>query len=342
MQQVFGIVVSVMQDTSASEVPPNTAATRIQRDESLRLQSKVLPLTVSVVILLFSLLAPTTIPRFRRVAVAHVPCKLGSICTPEQKRPLLDDGSQSRAIWDLPRYYMRTRFERGLDMAKPGASVTYLSEDPVVVYFDGVLEEEEIDAMIDAATPRLERSHVVSPDGSLEDDSSRTSSTAWLPINEDPRFPDIVDKCARLIGFTRLQSEEISVNKYERPPGATVAQQFLAHHDFFADDASLRHHAFDNCQRAATILIYLSDPIRGGETLFLRDGQAGAYDPNNPSHVRVTPKRGRVLAWFNCHPNTEKPDFSALHAGMPTEEGVKLTASLFIRNCTSSTPVSQT
>lgn len=312
---------------------PNARA--LQRNAAVRMQSMVVPVSVSVIALCLAMFAPTIIPRMRKQLLAKRPCKLGTICMPGQPRPYLNDGSESRAIWDTARYYMETRFERGLQSAKPGATVSFLSEEPVVVYFDGVLDDDEIDLMIKSAEPLFTRSRVVSEDGALVEDSTRTSSTAWLSIEDNPRFAGIVEKCASLIGFSAEQSEDISVNKYEKPPGVDVGGQYRAHHDFFVDDASLRHFKFDMCQRAATVLIYLTDTVRGGETLFLRDGNfASEYEPENPTHIRVTPKRGRVLAWFDCHPGSEKPDFSTLHAGLPIEEGVKLAATLFIRNCT--------
>lgn len=321
---------------AASEARRRPNARVMQRNAAARMQSMAVPISVSVVALCLALFAPMVIPRMRKQLLAKTPCKLGTICTPGQPRPLLEDGSESRAIWDTARYYMQTRFERGLQSAKPGATVSFLSSEPVIAVWDGVLEDDEIDLMINSAEPVFRRSRVASEDGSLVEDSTRTSSTAWLSIEENPRFAGIVEKCTSLIGFSADQSEDISVNKYEKPPGVEVGGQYLAHHDFFVDDASLRHFKFNMCQRAATMLIYLTDTVRGGETLFLRDGDfASGYDPENPSHIRVTPKRGRVLAWFDCHPDSEKPDFSTLHAGLPIEEGVKLAATLFIRNCTS-------
>jgi prolyl 4-hydroxylase len=127
------------------------------------------------------------------------------------------------------------------------------------------------------------------------------------------------------------------VNKYVKPPGE-AGQGFRPHYDYFVDESNLKHYRFDGCQRAATLLIYLSDNTSGGETLFMRDGRSADYNPYNPSHVKVTPKRGRILAWFNCHPLTEAVDGATLHAGVPIEEGVKLAATLFIRNCTASMP----
>jgi hypothetical protein len=239
------------------------------------------------------------------------------------------------------------------------------------VYFDGVLEEEEIDLLIEGASPRFERSRVVGPDGGLVDDKSRTSSTAWLYEHDDPRYRTIKEKVTGLIGFVADQSEDISVrkpphcttsrpfralcyqrltgwplatscpssqvNKYVKPPGE-AGQEFRPHYDYFNDEAQLKDHKFNGCERAATLLIYLSDTIRGGETLFIRDGHSASYNAHNPSHIQVTPRRGRILAWFNCHPLTEAVDGATLHAGVAIEEGVKLAATLFVRNCTARVP----
>lgn len=46
-------------------------------------------------------------------------------------------------------------------------------------------------------------------------------------------------------------------------------------------------------------------------------------DPTNPDHLIVKPKKGRVLIWFDMHPNTEKVDHRTLHGGQPVVKGQK-------------------
>lgn len=77
--------------------------------------------------------------------------------------------------------------------------------------------------------------------------------------------------------------------------------------------------------------------------MFIRDPDydfVADPDPSNPDHLIVKPKKGRVLIWFDMHPNTEKVDHRTLHGGQAVIKGEKSKfispASLslgFVRNC---------
>lgn len=263
----------------------------------------------------------------------NVACQLGDICPADAVRPTLSDGSISHSVWDLPRKLMNERF-KSVSETIPTASVNYMWDEPLVLYYDNVLTEEDIDLMINSATPRLTKSMVVGPDGKGAEDNTRTSDTAWLYMSEDPKIERIVQKVTTLAGFTPQHAEHIGVNRYK------PSQYFNPHHDFIQEH-QLEGGEFPGCQRSSTALIYLSDVEEGGETMFTRasdmDGRF-QYDANNPHHLRVKPKRGRVLVWYNMHPFTEKVDPRTLHGGSPVVSGIKMAATIFIRNCTRPTP----
>lgn len=81
------------------------------------------------------------------------------------------------------------------------------------------------------------------------------------------------------------------------------------------------------CQRAATVLAYLSDTEEGGETMFVRDthffDNLRPYTNDDEDMLVVKPKKGRVLVWFDEHPYTEKVDPTTLHGGQPVINGTK-------------------
>ena len=249
-------------------------------------------------------------------------CKLGEICASVQERPLLEDGRVSSAVWDKPRFLMRSKFSH-----TEGAKVSYIWEEPLVVYFDDVLDEDELNYLVDTATPRFERSKVAGPDGVPIPDKTRTSETAWIYMHESETARRIVNKVAKLAGFTAEYAEDIGINKYEK------SQEFRPHFDYMQEEQLGANNEFRNCQRSATILIYLSDVESGGETVFMRSG-GYEFDANNPDHLSISPKRGRVLVWYSMHPFTERVDDRTLHAGSPVEAGVKIASTVFLRNCT--------
>lgn len=115
----------------------------------------------------------------RKLLLFERPCRLGEICKDDAPRPLLDDGRDSHAVWDLPRYHVRTKF-RDVTKKHPEIQVSYLWADPVVVYFDNALSDDDIKLMLDIAERRFSPSTIVQPDGSSRPDTGRTSDTAWL------------------------------------------------------------------------------------------------------------------------------------------------------------------
>lgn len=121
------------------------------------------------------------------------------------------------------------------------------------------------------------------------------------------------------------------MNRYRK------GQYFSLHHDYM-NEAGVREDMMfpRGCQRAATVLAYLSDVESGGETVFIRDENydyKSEIDEKNPDHLVVKPKKGRVLVWFDMHPNRERVDERTLHGGQPVMKGEKIAATIFIRNC---------
>lgn len=267
----------------------------------------------------------------RKIAYGFSPCKLGDICDPAQKRPTLSDGRMSHSVWDAPRKHVDTRFEN-VKQLHPDINVTYLWEDPVVVYFDNAISQAEIDLILGIATPRFTPSTTVLADGTSVADSSRTSDTAWVFFDTyDPEVLPVVERLASLAGFASNNVESLGVNRYRK------SQYFNFHHDYIGDNGLVGDPAFpDVCERAATVLAYLSDVEEGGETVFVRDPNFdyGEIDESNPDHLVVKPKKGRVLVWFDMHPYRELVDDRTLHAGRPVVDGEKIAATVFIRNCT--------
>ena len=85
-----------------------------------------------------------------------------------------------------------------------------------------------------------------------------------------------------VMGIDPLLSETIQGQRY------AVGQQFKPHHDFFHVEADYwPEMARTGGQRTWTAMVFLNEPDGGGETFFEKAG------------VRVTPRRGNMLAWNN-------------------------------------------
>lgn len=145
------------------------------------------------------------------------------------KRPLLPNSEQSRAIWDIPRRLMNDGFRDVLKLY-PAATVNYVWNEPVVVYYDHVLTNEEVNLIAETVQERFKRSMVVDETGTPQIDTGRTSDTAWIYLTEAPRFNVIVNKLAALSGFTAKSAGHIRVNRWR------AGQYFNPQHHFLQEE----------------------------------------------------------------------------------------------------------
>lgn len=136
------------------------------------------------------------------------------------------------------------------------------------------------------------------------DPSFRTSESCNLDPH-DATVRAIEAKITKLVGIEPSHGETIQGQRY------AVGQEFRPHHDFFFTDQPYwpREEAMGG-QRTWTAMIFLNAPEAGGQTYFPTAG------------VRVTPRRGNILAWNNLDA-AGRPNHASLHQGMPVLAGVK-------------------
>src|SRR3546814_18902380 len=88
-------------------------------------------------------------------------------------------------------------------------------------------------------------------------------------------------------------------------------QHFRAHHDYFHESEYYwQRMKNEGGQRTWPAMIYLNDVAEGGATWFPTAG------------IRVAPKRGLLLAWYNMHPASTHEDMT-LPDGSTAEKGRK-------------------
>jgi prolyl 4-hydroxylase len=137
-----------------------------------------------------------------------------------------------------------------------------------------------------------------------EDSDFRTSDSC----NLDPTNPTVVrteTKITDLIGIDPVQGETIQGQRY------AVGQRFKPHFDFFHEtEAYWPEMMRTGGQRTWTAMVFLNDVEGGGETFFER------------AAVKVTPRRGNLLAWNNMDA-IGQPNQFALHEGKPVTAGTK-------------------
>jgi prolyl 4-hydroxylase len=183
---------------------------------------------------------------------------------------------------------------------------------PRVVVFGGLLSDDECEALVEEARPRLERSQTVdNATGGNEVNAARTSEGMFFSRGESPLIARIEARIATLLNWPVDHGEGLQVLRYR--PGA----EYRPHYDYFdpaqpGSPAVLRRGG----QRVATLVMYLRAPERGGATVF----------PD--VHLDVAPVRGSAVFFSYDRP---QPSTATLHGGAPVFEGEKWVATKWLR-----------
>uniref|UniRef100_A0A804P711 procollagen-proline 4-dioxygenase n=1 Tax=Zea mays TaxID=4577 RepID=A0A804P711_MAIZE len=230
------------------------------------------------------------------------------------------------------------------------ASVTQLSSRP-----SGFLSDTECDHLVSLAKGSMEKSMVADNDsGKSVASQARTSSGTFLAKREDEivsaiekrvaawtflpegnlHWVVVVCSCMHLDAHSLTadatvsgpeNAESLQVLRYE------TGQKYDAHFDYFHDRNNLKLGG----QRVATVLMYLTDVNKGGETVFPNaEGSHLQYKDEtwsecSRSGLAVKPKKGDALLFFNLHVNATA-DTGSLHGSCPVIEGEKWSATKWI------------
>ena len=186
---------------------------------------------------------------------------------------------------------------------------------PRVVVFGGLLSNEECDALIELARPRLARSETVdTATGGSEVHTARTSDGMFFERGETPLIDRIERRLAALVQWPVERGEGLQILRYR--PGA----QYQPHHDYFDPARPGTARILERGgQRVGTIVMYLNTPERGGATTFPDAG------------LSVGPTRGSAVFFSYDRPH---PATRTLHGGAPVLAGEKWVATKWLREGT--------
>lgn len=208
--------------------------------------------------------------------------------------PALDDGAMS------------------IDAGDRKVSVLVTLPDPQIVMFADFLSKNECDRLVETARPRMQRSLTTDmKTGHNKLDDVRTSRGMFFRRDENPLVRSIEARIAQLLSWPVENGEHLQVLHYR--PG----DRYEPHYDYFdpAAEGSASVLARGG-QRLATLLIYLREPERGGETTFPDLG------------LRFAAKRGCALFFSYDRPH---PSTKTLHGGAPVIAGEKWVATKWLR-----------
>jgi prolyl 4-hydroxylase len=183
---------------------------------------------------------------------------------------------------------------------------------PRVVVFGGLLSDEECEALIELAKPRLARSlTVATKTGGEEINADRTSNGMFFQRGETDLIRRIEARIASLLGWPEENGEGLQVLHYQ--PGT----EYKPHYDYFdPKEPGTPTILKRGGQRVGTLIMYLGEPEKGGGTVF-PDVQ-----------LEVAPKRGNAVffSYDRAHPATK-----SLHGGAPVIAGEKWIATKWLR-----------
>ena len=184
--------------------------------------------------------------------------------------------------------------------------------NPRVVVFGSLLSDEECDALIAAARPRMARSlTVATKTGGEELNADRTSNGMFFQRGENEIVKRLEERIAKLVNWPVENGEGLQILQYG--PGA----EYKPHYDYFdPNEPGTSTILKRGGQRVATLVMYLGEPDKGGGTTF----------PD--VHLEVAPKRGNAVffSYERAHPSTK-----TLHGGAPVIAGEKWIATKWLR-----------
>lgn len=201
---------------------------------------------------------------------------------------------------------------RQVDAGDRMVDVLVNMQSPRVVVFGNLLSDEECEALIADAEPRLKRSLTVETQtGGEALNEARTSDGMFFRRGETPVVERIEARIAKLLNWPLENGEGLQVLHYR--PGA----EYKPHYDYFnpAEPGTAKILQRGG-QRVGTLVMYLNEPEQGGGTTFPDVG------------LEVAPQRGNAVffAYDKPHPSTK-----SLHGGAPVISGEKWVATKWLR-----------
>ncbi|CAJ1946236.1 unnamed protein product [Cylindrotheca closterium] len=213
-------------------------------------------------------------------------------------------------------------------------SLKVLSVAPRAFLIEDFLSPEDCQAVIQLSQEqglKLSTLHTGATAKQTQDLSTRSSSNAWLPRDSNELTESIYSKAAQVMQldpelFQKYHdssahhhsiAESLQVVRYKKN-----GEQYQSHHDFVYPSINHRYQP----SRFATLLIYLNDVPKGGETRIPR-----ALNNYNSKGLEIRPKAGQAVLFYNMLEDGNMDDLSQ-HGSNPTDGHEKWLANLWVWN----------
>ena len=191
----------------------------------------------------------------------------------------------------------------------------YDNDKQMIAIVHDFISVDECEEILAYSWQNMERSSVASKDGKGEIHNGRTGSNTWLAHDASPVIKGVADRISQMVRMPLDNAEPFQVVHY------TENQEYDYHYDSFDENDEGYNEEYTNNggQRLITVLGYLRDVPKGGETGF------------NHLGVSIQPRRGSIIVWWNVEQDTTKREIKSQHAGLPVLEGEKYAFNLWFR-----------
>ena len=211
-----------------------------------------------------------------------------------------------------------------------------LSLTPRIILFRKIATDEEVDKLKEIASKRLKRSDLAfAPNENVEEQKkkqsdTRTSDGTFVQSQEDDSglISGLEERISRILMKDTQTFEAWNVLRYRHN------EHYYGHYDYFDPAQFQMYVERPSLQRQYTLLLYLTDVEKGGETVFPFEDQNRLSYPNFKYEscefgIKVHPHKGDAVFFESLKPNLQL-DTYALHAGCPVEKGEKWVATKWI------------
>lgn len=184
---------------------------------------------------------------------------------------------------------------------------------PDIVLLDNFMTHAECDEVCEYAKSSLTKSTVIDDlTGAGISHEHRSSQGTSFTLGQNVLVQKLEARICELTGMPVVNGEGIQILSY------VDGGEYRPHFDYFADSEGGRANMMQGGQRIITIIMYLSDVVAGGATIFPE------------INLSIYPKKGSAL-YFSYFNSLQQVDSRTLHGGAPVISGEKWIATKWIR-----------
>jgi len=196
--------------------------------------------------------------------------------------------------------------------------VIVLNDEPKLVKYENVFDIETCNQIIALSKENMYPGKIVDGYGNgIVDTKERNASTFHVEKQKyNSCIHSVLDKVQEVTGVNKDRMERFTITHYE------LGQYFNTHQDYFVDIPENQDKLASICElggnRVTTIILYLNNVPKGGETYFPW------------LEVMVEPEAGSFIK-FDYDYDDDKINIKSQHLSLPVLEGEKWIVTFFVR-----------